>query len=479
MGLRSEALSGFLWSSAGTLGNGLVSFIVTIILARLLTPADFALVALLNVFIAVSNVLVDSGFSQAIIRDDNPSNKDLTSVFIFNMALSIALYLILFLLSPNIAKFYQSPEMTALSRVVFLVIIFNASTIIQYACLKRNLEFKKVEKATVLGTLIAGVFSVTMAFTGFGIWSLVANMVLMPFFRSVVLWVVSKWRPTGRFNIGSIKKYFNFGFFLTIHGLVDVIVTNLTTLCIGKVYTKDELGYYSQASKLDAYITSPFSAVLNKVIYPIFVKVKDDSLKLKHGYREMVGMVLYVILPCMLFISFNADDTMALIFGEKWRPSGIYLEILAILCLFQIIHQVFTNAILIEGKTNIMLIFTLIKQGLRILSLILTINISVRATVLGYVISGVIGSSLYIGLGMYYLKYSLKELIIDNYKTILATAIALFVVYLIGSLNVLNSIIIFIFQIIIMFFAYLTINILFKNNYHKEILSMIQSYVKR
>ena len=177
MSLRKTVLNGFIWSSIGTLGNGLVSFLVTIILARILTPSDFALIALLTVFISVSNVIVDSGFSQAIIRDDNPSDVDLSSIFIFNMIISTILYSILFILAPYISLFYQTPDLELLSKIVFLVIIFNALIVIQNALLKRELNFVLVEKISVLGSFFAGVVSVIMAFTGFGVWALVANMV--------------------------------------------------------------------------------------------------------------------------------------------------------------------------------------------------------------------------------------------------------------------------------------------------------------
>lgn len=254
MGLKTKAISGFLWSSAGTIGNGLVSFLVTIILARILTPEDFALVALLTVFVTISNVIVDSGFSQAIIRDDNPSDIDLSSVFYFNLILSVLIYAVLFAISPYIAKFYNEPKLISLSRVVFLIIIFNSFIIIQNATLKRNLNFSKVEKSSVLGSIVAGTTSVIMAFSGYGIWAIVANMVLMPFFRAAFLWIYSDWRPVFKFRLRSIRKYFKFGIFLMLNSVIDMIITNLNTLVIGKFYTKNELGYYSQACKLGTYI---------------------------------------------------------------------------------------------------------------------------------------------------------------------------------------------------------------------------------
>lgn len=465
MGLKAKAFTGFLWSSAGTLGNGFVNLLVTIVLARILTPEDFAIVALLTVFVTVSNVLVDSGFSQAIIRDDDLCDQDLSSVFLFNMTLSICLYGLLFAASPYIAIFYDLPKLAFLSRIVFLVIIFNAFSIIQNASLKRNLEFAKVEKSSVLGSLCAGLISIIMAFSGFGIWSLVANMVLMPLFRSIFLWIFSKWRPKLVFSFLSVKKYFNFSIFLTIQSLVDVIVTNLNTLFIGKVYTKNDLGYYSQAGKLDSYIVNPLGSVLDKVVYPIFAKVKNDQNILKEGYRQMIGLLLFVTMPVMLFVAFNAENTIAFFFGNQWLESGIYLQLLSIMGLFQIVHKVFTNLIIVKGNTKIMLIFAIIKQSLRVIALIFTIHISVKAMVQGFVISGIIGSLLYIGLGMYYLRYGIQEFIIDNYKTIIVTILSIIATMIVDYIVDIKFYIEFILQVCIMCIAYLSFSIICRNQY--------------
>jgi O-antigen/teichoic acid export membrane protein len=265
MSLKQKTVSGFIWTAAGMLGNGVVSFLVTMILARILLPYDFALVALLSIFLTISNVIVDSGFSQAIIRDDNPTETDLSSVFYFNIVLSFILYLVLFFAAPAISNYFAAPELVVLSRVVFLVIIFNSFTIIQNATLNRDLNFPLVNKASVIGTFLAGIISVIMAFTGFGVWALVANMILLPFFRAVFLWLYSNWRPKRTFSILSVKRYFAFGGFLMVQGIIDAISTNLVSLIIGRVYTKNDLGYFSQGRRLDGYIVAPFNSIVQKV----------------------------------------------------------------------------------------------------------------------------------------------------------------------------------------------------------------------
>lgn len=483
MGLKQKTISGFIWTGAGMLGNGLVSFLVTMILARILLPYDFALVELLLIFLAISNVIVDSGFSQAIIRDDNPSETDLSSVFYFNIALSFTLYILLFFAAPYISDYFETPELTLLSRVVFLVIIFNSFSIIQNATLNRNLNFAAVNKSSVIGSFLAGGISIIMAFTGFGIWALVANMVLLPFFRSILLWYHSNWRPKKSFSIKSVKRYFAFGGFLMVQGIIDAISTNLVSLLIGKVYTKNDLGYFSQGRKLDGYIITPFNSIVQKVTYPILSKIKNEGERLKEGYRKIVGVVMFVFIPVM-FLTIGASDNMIItLFGEKWAEAGIYLKIAAMGAILFPLQMVCTNIVMIKGKTKTMLIFAFIKQSLRIIFLLLFMNKGVISLAIIFSLSTLIGSILYIYLGMKYIKYSFNELLNDLYKTIIASIVGLLFALLIDYLFIgLNIILIFILQIMIMTALFIVSSKILKNEFAKEAISMIKpiiSMIKR
>lgn len=480
MGLKQKTVSGFIWTGAGMLGNGFVSFLVTMILARILLPYDFALVELLLIFLAISNVIVDSGFSQAIIRDDNPSETDLSSVFYFNIVLSFTLYILLFFAAPYISNYFEAPELTLLSRVVFLVIIFNSFSIIQNATLNRNLNFAAVNKSSVIGSFLAGGISITMAFTGFGIWALVANMVLLPFFRSIVLWYHSNWRPKKTFSIKSVKRYFAFGGFLMLQGIIDAISTNLVSLLIGKTYTKNDLGYFSQGKKLDGYIISPFNSIVQKVTYPILSKIKNEGERLKDGYRKIVGVVMFVFIPIM-FLTIGASDNMIItLFGSKWAEAGIYLKIAAIGALLFPLQTVCTNIIMIKGKTKIMLRFAFIKHGLRIVLLLSFLKFGVLALAIVFALSTTIGSLLYISLGMRYLKYSIIELFKDLYKTIIASLLGLTLVLILNYLlSDQNTILIFALQSIIMTITYLVFSIILKNEYFNEAISMFKPLISK
>jgi O-antigen/teichoic acid export membrane protein len=478
--LRDKTIGGFLWTGIGTLGNGVVSFLVTMFLARLLTPYDFAVIELLIVFIAVANTFVDSGFSQAIIRDDNPSNIDLSSVFYFNIILSLIIYIVLFFIAPFIAEYFNTPELTVLSRVVFLAIIFNSFTIIQNATLSRSLNFELISKASVAGVFFAGLIAVIMAFTGFGVWAIVANMVLMPLFRSGFLWFLSKWTPIFRFSPLSIKRYFSFGIFLMLQGLLDTIVTNLTSLFIGKVYTKNDLGYYSQGGKFNGYIVTPLAAIVSKVTYPILASIKNESSRLKDGYTRIIGLVIYITLPISLFIFFTAENIIVLFFGNKWQPAGIYLQLFSIFGFFYLIQHVCINIVLVKGKTKTMLFYAILKQAMRLIAILVTFRISVLALAYANIFSSVVASFLYIGLGMYYIKYSMREFFQDNYQTIIIATISILLVLFTGDIlkNYSANLALFL-QCVLMFVTYFVSSKFIQNQYLMELLSLVAPLKKK
>ena len=319
-----------------------------------------------------------------------------------------------------------------------------------------------------------------MAFTGFGIWALVANMVLLPFFRSILLWYHSNWRPKKSFSIKSVKRYFAFGGFLMVQGIIDAISTNLVSLLIGKTYTKNDLGYFSQGKKLDGYIISPFNSIVQKVTYPILSKIKNDGERLKDGYRKIVGVVMFVFIPIMFLTIGASDNIIITLFGSKWAEAGIYLKIAAIGALLFPLQTVCTNIIMIKGKTKIMLRFAFIKHGLRIVLLLSFLKSGVLALAIVFALSTTIGSLLYISLGMRYLKYSIIELFKDLYKTIIASLFGLMLVLILNYLlSDQNTILIFALQSIIMTITYLVFSIILKNEYFNEAISMFKPLISK
>ncbi|MGQ1909305.1 lipopolysaccharide biosynthesis protein [Marinifilum sp. RC60d5] len=477
--LRKESLKGLFWMSLGKVGTGLTSLLVTMVLARILIPEDFALIELLIIFIAVSNVFIDSGFSQAIIRDDNPSQTDLSSVFYLNLGVSIVIYIGLFFTAPLIADFFHAPQLVTLSRVTFLVIIFNSLIIIQNAKLVREFKFPIVSKCAVIGMIGAGVTALILALLGFGVWALAANMIIQPLFKAIALWYFAKWKPSLVFSFQPIKKYFSFGGFLLMQGLLDAIVTNISSMFIGKMYTKKDLGYYSQGRKLDGYIVSPFVSVLEQVTYPITSKLKNDQDKLRESYIEIFQIVIFIFLPTSLFVIFHGDLVVTCLFGDKWIAAGIYLSISSVFDIFFPLQKLATNIIMVKGKTKIMFYLAIVKQVVRLITVVVLAQVSVLALAVGFTVSGIFGGSLYIGFAFKLIKYNIVDFIIDQSKTIIISFASIFIVVWIGTSLEFNKYILLVICGLLMIFCYLSLSIVFKSKGIKSVKKIILSIMKK
>lgn len=480
MSLKNATLKGVAWNSVGTIGAGLVNIIITMILARMLTPYDFGILELLIVFSVLSEAFVDSGFSQAVIRDNNATNKDLTSVFYLNVGIAVILYLLLFILSPYIAQFYDEASLVDLSRFVFLTILFNAFAIIQNANYSRSINFKTPAISALTAMLIAGVTAVVMAYNGFGVWALATNLVLYSFLKTLLLWFQSSWRPKGWVKIDSLKKYIGFSSNLLFKGLADKIVTNLEPLLIGRVYSKADLGLFSQGRKLNSYITLTSTSVIQRVTYPVLSKFQDDKIKLKENYRKIIGLTMFVIIPVMLGVFASADNMIVVAFGGQWLEAAPYLRMWALVGLFVALYSFFTNIFLVLGKSRQLLYISLIRQGVRLLAIVLLINISIMALMCGIVIVTLLSSISYVYFGGKYINYSLIEVSKDLSQITLAALFGAAIIYF-GELYVdVGSIfIVFCIQALVMLIVYYSILKLLKNEYLMEFESIFKNLIQK
>lgn len=476
MSLRDSAIKGVVWTGIGTVGAGLLNFILTMILARVLSPADYGLLELLAIFTVLSECFIDSGFSQAVIRDQHATQTDLSSVFFFNLTISLVLYIGLFFAAPLIADFYHEPSLVWLSRFVFLVIIFHSCSIIQNAIFSRNLQFRPQAMAAIISIILAGSTAGIMAFNGFGVWALATNMVLFAFLKMLFYWLFSSWRPSFVVSFQSIRKYFKFGVNLLIQGVVDKFVSNLESLMIGRVYTKADLGYFSQARKLDSYITQTSSSVIQKVTYPILAKLGDDVSQLKNGYKRVLGITMFVMTPMLLFTMASANNMLFVFFGPQWEASVPFLRLWSICGLLVVFHSIFINIFLVTDNTKKLLRIAMIKQALRLIAIFLLIKISVLALMYGIVIVSVLTALLYSHFGGRLIGYKLSEVISDIAGIVISSLSASIAVYFIGCfLYNYNHYVVFILQIFIMFGIYWLLSHAFKCPAYNELKEVILS----
>lgn len=480
MSLKNATLKGVAWNSIGTIGAGLVNFIITMILARMLTPYDFGILELLIVFSVLSEAFVDSGFSQAVIRDNKATSTDLTSVFYLNVGIAFVLYFLLFTLSPYIAQFYDETSLVNLSRFVFLTIIFKAFAIIQNANYSRNIDFKTPAISALAAILIAGVTAVIMAHNGFGVWALATNLVLYSFLKTLLLWFQSNWRPKGSVKANSLKKYVGFSSNLLFKGLADKIVTNLEPLLIGRVYSKADLGLFSQGRKLNSYITLTSTSVIQRVTYPVLSKFQDDKIKLKENYRKIVGLTMFIIIPVMLGVFASANNMIVVAFGGQWLEAAPYLRMWALIGLFVALYSFFTNIFLVLGKSRQLLYISLTRQGVRLLAIVLLINVSIMAVMWGIVIVTFLTSISYVYFGGNYINYSLIEVSKDLSQIAIAALFGATIIYF-GELYIdVGSIFItFCIQALVMLIIYYSILKLLKNEYLMEFESIVENLIQK
>lgn len=476
MSLREKSFSGFLWIISGTVGNGLFSIIITILLARLLTPHDFAIIELITIFVGVSNIIIESGFSQAVIRDENPSSKDYSSIFYFNICFSFVFYFLLFLIIPLLASFFKAKELETYAPWAFLVIIFDAFSIIQISYLNRQLEFRAISLINIFSMIVTGTISVIMAFCDYGIWSLLANLVLFSLFKTICFWIVSKWRPILSFSFSSIKKYFSFGFFLLIESLVDTVVNYSMSAVIGRCYTKKDLGYYSQGKKVDYYVGTPIVGAIKRVTYPVFSQIRGDRGKLEEGYETIISIIIFVLWPLSLFEIITADNIIDFFLGSKWHSAAFFLKVSAISGFLYPIQALSTNILLVNGQSRKYMILSLLRQGFRITSLFLLIGYDLRIVVFWFVLFGCLGSCIIIYFGLKELKMNiLKFKVIREISLplIFSSAIVYFIPYF---LMIDSTFIILVTQSVLMVVIYTLFSYFTKVSALSELVSLIKLY---
>ena len=478
--IKDQTIEGLLWSATGTLGSGFVSLVITMILARLIEPKDFGIIEIVLALVILTTVCIDSGFTEAVIRDKNATQRDLSSVFYFNLGISVFLYLTLYFAVPLLASFYKLQSIVLLSRVMFLKLIFDALSMIQLANCYRLLHFKPPAKASLFGMILAGILSIISAYKGLGIWALVINTVGFSIFKSLFLWIYVQWIPSLEFSKNSIKRYFNFGGGLLAFSIIDKIVTNMESLLIGKVYSRSDLGYFSQARKFDSLIVQTIVGVIQKVTYPSLVQVNETESLLKEGYRKVMRISMFCLVPLAFFLFVSAESFMGTVYGEKWISAAPYLRAFSVLSIIFPLYSICINIFKVKGYSFRLLQLSILHQSVRVLVIILLLRKGVLVLTWGIVASMLFGATLFIPSGGKLINYNLIDISKDLTKTFLCSMISAGLVYFIARYFVrLDIMFLFAIQGIVMFISYWVLNILCKNNDYSEFKEIVVGIICR
>ncbi|MBQ6613405.1 MAG: lipopolysaccharide biosynthesis protein [Alistipes sp.] len=381
--LEHRVVSGVAWSFSEKLLSMVVQMVVSIIVARQLMPSDFGIMAILTFFTSVALTIVDSGFSQTLIRKQNPTDREYRAVLGFNIGASLILYILLVVLAYPLATFYDQPIIADIAPVLFLVLPINSLCVVQTVMFTREFRFALLSKIVFLSSLISGVVAVVMAVLGCGIWSLVAQRLLMMGIKAIAFWWIRRWRTEERFSLQPLREMAPFSLRLLATDLISAIYNNVAQLFIGKIYSAHQLGFYSQAQKLkDLPVTSSVQAVQG-VTYPALSKLADDDAKFSEGYRRILMLSSFLLFPAMLGFVAIAPEMFMLLLGEKWMPTVPFFEILALSGIFYPLSIVAYNILKVKSDGRVILRLELIKRGVMTLILALTIPLGIETVAWG------------------------------------------------------------------------------------------------
>jgi O-antigen/teichoic acid export membrane protein len=373
MSFHEKAVSGILWSIWQQLSGKIIGFGISIVLARILEPSQFGLIAMLSVFIAVGNSLLDSGLTSSLIRTTDADQRDYSTVFYFNLAGSVVIYLLFFLSAPYIAAFYKQPQLTAIARVYGLVLIVNAFFGVQSTLLVKEMKFKQQTNMVVPAAIGGGILGIVLAKMGYGVWSIVWMYLCTSFLSTLMHWIYSSWRPALIFDKAYFKKHFNFGYKLTISGLIDTVYQNLNLIIIGKFFSATQLGFYSRAETISQLPISNISTAVNKVAYPMFAQISDNAAQLKNVYKRLIQQVLFWNAPVLIFLCVAAQPLFHYLLTDKWLPAVPYFKLLCLSGIMYPLHAYNLNILKVMGKSALFLRIEVAKKVLSIVGILLVI----------------------------------------------------------------------------------------------------------
>lgn len=470
----NRTLVNFIWRFAERCGAQLVTFIVSIVLARILSPSDYGTIALVTVFTTILQVFIDSGLSTALIQKKDADDLDFSSVFYFNFIVCLILYIIMFVSAPCIADFYKDSNLITIIRVISLTLIISGVKGVQQSYVSRNMLFKRFFFSTLGGTIFSAVLGIIMAYAGFGVWAIVFQQLSNNAIDTLILWITVKWRPIKKFSWIRLKHLLSFGWKMLASSLLDTVYNNLRNMIIGKLYTSADLAFYNQGDKFPKLIVTNINTSIDSVLLPTMSNEQDNHVRVKDMTRRAIKISTYIMAPLMIGLAFCARPIVQLVLTDKWLPCVPYLQIFCVSYLFWPIHTANLNAIKAIGRSDLFLKLEIIKKFIGMILLIITMNISVMAMAYSLLISGLISQVINSWPNRYLLKYSYIDQIKDILPNIVIALIMGGFVYFISYLN-LPILVSLVVQILSGGIIYLILSILTKNDSFIYLINILKS----
>ena len=476
--LKKKTIKGYAWNLMDNILNRGISFIVGIVLARLLSPSEYGLIGIILIFIAVFNSIVESGLGTALVRKNDCKDEDYNTVFYSNLCLSVFLFIVFYFCTPLIATFFKEPQLDVLGKVMGVILLINAFSIIQNTILLKKLDFKGKMFISMGSSLTSGIVGITMAYNGYGVWSLVGQQISRQVTYTTLLWIHNRWVPKFMFSWKSFKELFGFGSNLLIAGIIDTIWNQMYQIIIGRCYTPRSLGLYTKANEFGSIFSSNLTSVVQSVSFPALSKLQDDLVKLKDGYKKVITCSMLLSFPLMMGMAAVAEPMIRVLLGEAWLPCVPFLQIVCFQQLLYPLHAINLSLLQVRGRSELFLKIQIIKKFFSAIPLILGVFVGIYYMLFGSVIVGFIAYYINAYYSKPLLDYSIKEQIKDVAPSFVISLSMAILVYL-ESLLSFQAYILLCIQIPTGIVVEILLCEMFKLKEYIEIKNIVLSAIKR
>ncbi|HFI0235141.1 TPA: lipopolysaccharide biosynthesis protein [Streptococcus suis] len=469
-----EVISGMIWSLSERFMSQIVSIVVTIILTRLIAPADYGLISIVTVIITILNVFMTSGFSAALIQQNDVDDIDYSTVLWFSLGLGGAIYLIVFLSAPFVAQFYKLEELTIVLRVLALKVPLSALNSVQQAYVSRHMLFQKFFSSTVSATIVSGIVGVTLAYSNFGVWALVFQDLINVFTITIVLWFSIKWKPSLVFSTKRLTKLFDFGVKIFLQTMFNTLYANIRSLLIGRVYSATDLAYYSKGNQYPNLIVTNVDSAVSKTMFPVMSREQDNIEKIKSLTRNTAQTSSYIMSPILVGFIVCADSIVSLVMTDKWLPAVPYVQIICCCLLIRPFQTAIVQAIKAIGESGILLKMDIPVRIFALVLLFCTINFGVIYIAISEIVIELLALLIYSYYSTKLIGYSYVEILVDFCQNFLLSIIMGMVVYLIGNVLELDRFSELLIQIIVGIIIYFIVSIIFKNKSFRQFTTFLR-----
>ena len=476
--LKKQAFVGVGWNALGSFSTQGVNFVLQIILARLLSPSDYGVIAMMAIFLQVAAVFVDSGFGKALVQKKDCEEKDYSTVFYYNLAVSIGIYIILFAISPLVARFYDTSILKDVMRVASLVVIINALSIVQRTKLEKSIDFKSRSIVAFVSSLLSGIAGIIMAYYGFGVWALSGQSLLNSLLQLIFFYLYIRWFPSLVFSIESFREMFSFGSKLLATNIINVIYSNLYTIVIGKRFNSRDLGFYSRADQFAIFPSTYLCGIISGVAFPTLSKIQDDDDKLRFAYRKIIRYSSFIIFPLMIGLAAVAAPFIRALLGEKWAETIPYLQILCFALMWDHLSSLNLNLLFVKGKSNLVLKLEIIKKSIALIILFASIPFGIIIMCCGRVFYGIIAFYINTCYTKRIIGLSFWQQVMDFLPYLVISLCMGVLVFFVCAVIPVNPIWLLIIGLLIGAVAYLGCSLLFLEDIREEALLIIRRVKK-